>query len=167
MPGSSWNVSAACVSLVFFSGLACAAPADREAQAVRTARLRQNAAIASHDLDAVAAGWTEDVTICRALGTQVAGKAAYRQLFETDDPASADTLVYERIPADVEVSPVWNLAFETGTWTGRDHGGKGAALIRGRYSAQWVKRDGRWLIRAEVFVALAGEGPGLKFKAVP
>lgn len=36
-----------------------------------------------------------------------------------------------------------------------------------RYSAQWVKRDGKWFIRSEVYVALDGGGAGLEFKAAP
>ena len=36
----------------------------------------------------------------------------------------------------------------------------GQPLIRGRYAAQWIKRDGRWLIRAEVFVALGCANAG-------
>jgi hypothetical protein len=40
-------------------------------------------------------------------------------------------------------------------------------VIGGQYSAQWVKRGDRWLIRSEVFVALKGSGAGLQMKAVP
>jgi len=36
----------------------------------------------------------------------------------------------------------------------------GRPLVRGRYAAQWIKRDGRWLIRAEVFVALGCANAG-------
>jgi len=60
--------------------------------AIKQARLRQNAAIASHDLDAIASYWTDDVTICRGLGLQLAGKAAYRKLFADDDPLSKDVI---------------------------------------------------------------------------
>jgi hypothetical protein len=40
-------------------------------------------------------------------------------------------------------------------------------VIEGRYSAQWLKRADKWLIRSEVFVALTGTGPGLQMKAAP
>jgi hypothetical protein len=29
-------------------------------------------------------------------------------------------------------------------------------VVRGRYSAQWVKRGDHWLIRSELYVALSG-----------
>lgn len=143
------------------------AHASSEAAAIKRARLQQNAAIARHDLQAIAAYWTDEVTICRGLGVQLAGKANYLALFAEDDPKSKDLIIYERIPMDVEASSLWPLAFETGIWKGHAGGADGAVVIRGRYSAQWVRRDDRWLIRSEVFVALGGSGPGLQMKAAP
>jgi ketosteroid isomerase-like protein len=135
--------------------------------AIRHARLQQNAAIVSHNLDAIASYWTDDVTICRGLGIQLAGKAAYLKLFEEDDPAAADVIIYERHPASIDVSSVWPLAFETGVWKGHLGKGDGPVVVEGRYSAQWVKRADKWLIRSEVFVALTGSGSGLQMKAAP
>jgi ketosteroid isomerase-like protein len=143
-----------------------AARAATEPEIIKTARHAQNAAIAAFKPDEVAAFWTDDVTICRGLGVLVAGKAAYRKLFEADAP-SASAIIYQREPEAVEVSPHWPLAFETGIWRGHQGGVNGPTIISGRYSAQWVKRDGRWLIRAEVYVALDGAGEGLKAKAAP
>jgi len=145
-----------------------AAPASSAAQsAIKSARLQQNVAIAKHQLDEIASYWTDDVTICRGLGKQLAGKAAYRKLFEEDDPTSPEQIVYERIPTGIEVATLWPLAFETGNWKGHRGGAQGPVVIEGRYSAQWVNREGRWLIRAEVFVALGGSGPGVKMQAAP
>lgn len=143
-----------------------AAHAATDQEVIKAERARQNAAIAAYKLDDVVMFWTDDVTICRGLGTQLAGKAAYRKLFESDVP-SPTQIVYQRQLSAVEVSPHWPLAFETGTWSGHLGGVSGPVVISGRYSAQWVKRDGRWLIRAEVYVALDGTGAGLKFKAAP
>jgi hypothetical protein len=44
---------------------------------------------------------------------------------------------------------------------------RGSPSHRGRYAAQWVKRQGRWLIRSEVFVALTCSGIGCSYTAVP
>ncbi len=133
--------------------------------AIRAARLAQNAAIVRRDLDAIASFWTDNVTICRGLGLQVAGKAAYLELFRGDDPVNG--LVYERIPGDISVSADWPLAFETGQWVGRRGGRTGPVILSGRYSAQWVKRDGHWLIRGEVYVALEAFAEGKQLKAAP
>ena len=125
-----------------------------------------NSALAVGDIERVASFWTEDVTIRRGLGTPVSGRAAYRQLFESTGNRDS-ALVYLREPTGIEVSPRWPLAFETGTWAGHPGRADGPAVIRGRYSAQWVKRGGRWLIRSEVFVALTCAESGCASEALP
>ncbi len=149
--------------LVFALG-AFAPPGD--VSAVRAARVAQNAAIAAGDLDRVASFWTEDVTVRRALGQRVIGRQAARQGLEPPAPPALH-LIYQRLTTDVEVSPNWPLAFETGTWEGHLGTIAGLVVIGGRYSSQWVKRDGRWLIRSEVFVALTCSGVGCESAAVP
>jgi ketosteroid isomerase-like protein len=139
----------------------------RALAAVKEARLKQNAAIARHDVEEIASFWTDDVTICRGLGAQVAGKDQYRKLFEEGSPGSPDVLVYERIPTAIDVGSPWPLAFETGVWKGHRGSSTGPVVIRGRYSAQWVERSNKWLIRSEVFVALEGLGSELEMKAAP
>lgn len=142
------------------------APAVSDEQAVRAARAAQNAAMASGDIDRVAEFWTDDVEIRRGLGQLLVGKAAYRQLF-TATGSRDSAVVYQREPTNVEVSSQWSLAYESGTWAGHLGGPTGPVVIRGRYGAQWVKRDGRWLIRGEVFVALGCGGAGCAYSAVP
>jgi ketosteroid isomerase-like protein len=155
--------------LLSFSSVTMAAqPATvADKAAIKRARLQQNAAIVSHDLKAIASYWTDDVTICRGLGVQMAGKAAYLKLFADDDPGAPDVIVYERDPQSIDVSSAWPLAFETGTWKGHLANSDGPVVVAGRYSAQWVKRGDKWLIRSEVFVALTGSGSGLQMKAAP
>ena len=145
---------------------ATAAPVRAQGAAlIRAARVAQNAAMAAGDVERAASWWTDDVAIRRGLGAPVNGIAAYKAILERA-PVSDTALVYDRKTTGVTVSDHWPLAFETGTWVAR-RGGKGAALISGQYSAQWVKRDGKWLIRAEVFVALTCAATGCASAAVP
>ncbi|WP_373058471.1 DUF4440 domain-containing protein [Gemmatimonas sp.] len=159
-----------CMSVI---GVGDLAAQTADALAVRVARGAQNEAIAAGDLDVVMSFWTDDITVRRALGSPVSGRAAARAAFEPPSgaaPAAASTaprVVYRRTPTDVEVSTQWPLAFESGVWEGREGTGNGPVIIGGRFSAQWVKRDGRWLIRAEVFVALTCAGAGCSLVAVP
>ena len=134
--------------------------------AIRDARIAQNRAIVEGDLDRVASFWTEDVTVRRGLGAPVSGRAASRQAFEPTGPAGS-RLIYQRRTRGIEVSSHWPLAFETGTWEGHLGTVSGPTVIGGRYSAQWVKRGGRWLIRSEVFVALSCAGVGCQSAAEP
>lgn len=121
------------------------ATAEREIRAARTA---QNAAIAARNADSVASFWIDDVTVTAGLGYVVRGRVAYKAAFGQDAP-----MTYSRITERVEVSGTWPLAWEEGKWSGTA-GEQTAPLLGGRYSAQWVKQNGRWLIRSEVFVAL-------------
>jgi ketosteroid isomerase-like protein len=130
---------------------AAVASAAEEA-AVRAARAEQNRDIARRDLDSIARFWTEDVIVTSGLGRVLNGRSSYREAFHIDS-----NTVYERTPDEVQVSDQWQLAFETGHWTGRRRANS-ASTISGRYTARWVKRDGRWLIHAEVFVALTCTG---------
>jgi ketosteroid isomerase-like protein len=146
--------------------LAVLAVPPGDAAAIRAARIAQNGAIAAGDLDRAASFWTEDVTVRRALGQPLSGREAARHALEPPAPPSA-TLIYQRLTKQVEVSPKWPLAFETGTWEGHQGTSAGPVIIGGRYSAQWVKRGERWLIRSEVFVALTCRGAGCESAAVP
>ena len=150
--------------VVLAASLTAATPADP--QAIRDARTAQNRAIASADLDRAATFWTEDVTVRRALGQPLSGREAARKALEPP-PAPAAHLIYQRVTKDVEVSPRWPLAFETGAWEGHLGTLAGPVVIAGRYSAQWVKRGEQWLIRSEVFVALTCGGVGCEAAAVP
>ncbi|MBS1186524.1 MAG: nuclear transport factor 2 family protein [Burkholderiaceae bacterium] len=122
-----------------------------DANQIRAARAAQTAAIASGDFEAVPAFWTKDITVRRALGQAVNGMEQALAALKPDGDAS---LVYQREAVSVEVSSHWPLAFEQGRWSGHPGNAQTAPVIGGRYAAQWVKQDGRWLIRSEIFVAL-------------
>ena len=139
-------------------------PADRAL--IREARIEQNRAMAAGDVDRAASFWTDDVSLRRGLGQLVNGTSEYRRLLAPAGNRDS-SLVYQREPTGIDVSREWPLAFETGTWAGRLGAPGGPAVIGGRYSAQWVKRAGRWLIRSEVFVAITCSGVGCRYASVP
>ena len=140
--------------------------ASAAALAIRQARAAQNRAIGSGNVDSAAAFWTEDISLRRGLGQAVNGRDEYGALIRAGR-ASDSSIVYQREPSDVETSLVWPLAFETGEWAGHLGTMSGPIVIGGRYSAQWVQRGGKWLIRSEVFVALTCAGAGCRFAAAP
>jgi ketosteroid isomerase-like protein len=135
--------------------------------AIRSARAAQTAALALGDLDAVARHWTPDVTIRRALGHAIGNAEEARQVLQPVATAGqASPLLYQRHTLAVQVSPHWPLAWEDGRWSGHAGAASSPAVMSGRYAAQWVRRDGRWLIRSEVFVALDCQGPGCQAQAL-
>ena len=139
---------------------------DAAAAEIRTARAAQTRAMADRDFDAAASVWTEDVTMRRALGQAIAGRSEYLDML-TSTSSGPDSIIYQRTAVTVDVSDRWPLAYEEGRWSGHLGHADGQPVIAGRYAAQWVKRDGRWLIRSEVFVALICEGPGCGYEALP
>ena len=134
--------------------------------AIRTARSVQTQALAANDLDTVVAYWSPDITIRRALGQPVTGADAARKLLEPTG-STATPVIYQREALSVEVSGNWPMAYEEGRWSGHPGNAAAPAIIGGRYSAQWVKRNGQWLIRSEVFVALTCAGVGCKYPSAP
>lgn len=140
--------------------------ASPDESAIRAARIAQTKALADNDLDRVASFWTSDVSIRRALGQPLSGIEAARKVLEPTG-SGAPTVIYQRESTDIEVSPNWPLAYEQGRWSGRLGSVSAPVIIAGRYSAQWVKRNGQWLIRSEVFVALTCADAGCKYPAAP
>ena len=140
-----------------------------EAIAIRSSRSAQNRAMAAGDTAAAATYWTDDVEIRRGLGLLVVGRSAYQQILLPDSAAvrNGTALWYERNPVSVDVSAQWPLAYEAGEWAAHQGTAAGPVVIRGRYSAQWVKRGSRWLIRGEVYVALSCAGIGCDLSAAP
>jgi ketosteroid isomerase-like protein len=118
---------------------------------IRAAREDSNAAIARHDLDAIAGVWMDDVHVLSSTSAQTAGKDANRERMAAQFKNRPDT-VYVRTPVTIEVYAAWNVASERGEWTGKWTELDGVLEIRGTYQAQWRKVDGRWLIQGELFV---------------
>jgi ketosteroid isomerase-like protein len=137
-----------------------------EEAAIRTARVVQTKAIADNDLDTVVRYWSPDITIRRAMGQPITGAVEARKVLEPTGSA-APAIVYQREAIAIQVSSNWPLAYEEGRWSGHMGNAANAPIIGGRYSAQWVKRDGKWLIRSEVFVALTCADNGCKFPSAP
>ncbi len=133
---------------------------------IRTARATQTKAMADRDFDVAALIWTEDVTMRRALGQAVMGRSEYQEMLLSAS-SGQNPVIYQRVAVTVDVSDHWPLAYEEGRLSGHIGGADGQPAIAGRYAAQWIKRDGRWLIRSEVFVALTCEGAGCLYEAVP
>lgn len=165
---TSSRIGTACLALLTFSAFAQSSNTASDEARIKESRRLQTQALARNDLDTVVKYWDPAITIRRALGHPVDGAQAARKLLEpppNQNPASA--IVFQREATSVTVSENWPLAYEEGKWSGHVGTADSKPIFAGKYAAQWVKRDGVWLIRSEVFVAIDCADAGCKAAALP
>ncbi|KPQ16959.1 MAG: protein of unknown function containing DUF4440 domain [Algoriphagus marincola HL-49] len=113
-------------------------------------REASNTALRAFDEALNATFLTDDVLITTGAGTLISGK---KELLEYIQEASGPRMYWVRTPDEVIVNPETQLAWETGTWKGFVEGSE-EAEVGGKYSAQWTKKSGTWLIQSQLFVTL-------------
>jgi ketosteroid isomerase-like protein len=134
-------------------------PAPSDLEQIRTARARSNAAIAAHDLAAIASVWMDNVHVVSSTSAQTSGRESNRQRMAQQFASRPDT-IYVRRPTTIDVFPAWAVASERGEWTGRWTEPDGRFEIAGTYLVQWRRVDGQWLIQAELYVPTRCSGSG-------
>ena len=128
-----------------------------DADLIRAARGRFNRAIAEHDTTALGAEWAADIQVISSRGATATGAAAYRALL-IGDFGKKSGVVYVRTPDLIRILAPWDQASEEGRWVGTWKDGGRPIEVRGRYLAQWRKREGRWRLASEYFVPEACRG---------
>lgn len=162
------QIGTACLALLAGSAFAQSSTTASDEAKIKESRRLQTQALAKNDLDTVVKYWDPAITIRRALGHPVDGAQAARKLLEPPpNQNAATTIVYQREATSVSVSSNWPLAYEEGRWSGHVGSADAKPILAGKYAAQWVKRDGVWLIRSEVFVAIDCADAGCKAAALP
>jgi len=115
---------------------------------IKSCRAASNDAIARHDVDGIAKYWLDDFVQIIGRGIYQTGKdsiaASWKTLFKSNPQVA-----YVRNPGEIEVSDNDTLAWESGKWIGIHSYSKG-----GNYAAMWIKRNGIWMLKAELFVSL-------------
>ena len=115
---------------------------------IKSNRAASNDAITRHDVDGIAKFWLDDFVQIIGRGTYQTGKdsivASWKALFNSNSQ-----VVYIRNPKEITLSDNDTLAWEQGEWIGVHSYSKG-----GNYAAMWIKRNGGWMLKAELFVSL-------------
>src|SRR6185436_14535273 len=149
------RLAATCAAMTLTAAVSAQAPGDE--QQIRAARARSNQAIAAHDVAAIAREWTEDLHVVTSTGVETAGREQNQKRM-AEQFARRPDIAWVRSPTTIDVYSAWAVASERGEWTGRWTEPDGALEIGGTYLAQWRKVDGRWRIRAELFVPTRCKG---------
>lgn len=123
---------------------------DREIAEIRAQRIASNEALRNFDEDLNATFSTDDALITTGAGTLLAGKKALQDYIKND---SGPKMYWVRTPNEILVNPETQLAWETGTWEGF-YEDSTSPVVGGKYSAQWTKKTGTWLIHSQLFVTL-------------
>ena len=128
-----------------------------DAEAIRTARMQSNDAIARHDIDAVQSFLDDDYVISISTGAIERSREEHGLSFAKHFEEFPDVR-YIRTPSEIKVSQAYPLAIERGTWVGTRTTANGPLEAGGDYTAAWRKTDGVWRIYSELFVGLYCKG---------
>ena len=134
---------------------------DSDEKEIRMVRSESNRAIAAHDTTSLAKTMTVDYHVVTSRNAESSGRLAMLQRFASDAP----DVIYVRTTEAVSIYPEWKMASENGTWIGRWTKDGEKIELGGTYFAKWHKVDGKWRIRAEVFVPLRCSGTSFCEKA--
>jgi len=121
--------------------------------AIRQQREVSNQGIAERVSEAFLGTLMPDYHVVTSANLQLAGHAAQRQMIEQVFSKYPDAS-YVRTPVKIEVNPAIGAAAETGTWVGTWTSAGRQVEMHGSYFAKWRKIEQRWLLQAEIFVAL-------------
>jgi len=121
-----------------------------EVKLIKAKREASNAALKAFDEDLNSTFMTDDVLITTGAGILLSGKA---ELMAYVKNVSGRRMYWVRIPDEILVNSLSQLAWEKGTWQGF-YEDSTASTVGGNYAAQWTKISGVWLIKSQLFVTL-------------
>lgn len=113
-------------------------------------REASNQALQNFDEELNSTFLTDDVLITTGAGTLISGK---KELMKYIQESSGPRMYWIRTLNEVIVNSKTNLAWETGNWKGYYENSE-ESVVGGKYSAQWTKASGTWLIQSQLFVTL-------------
>lgn len=123
---------------------------QEEIAQILSQREASNQALRAFDEDVNATFSTDDAFITTGAGTLLAGKEALSTYLKSQ---KGPKMYCIRTPDEVLVNSKTQHAWETGTWKGY-YENSDRPVVSGKYSAQWTKSSGTWLIKSQLFVTL-------------
>lgn len=139
--------------LITTSSLMAQRTSKSDKQTIQETRKLSNRALKAHRLADFLSYFTQDLSITSGNGSVVLGKDSLEnylsRVFEEDKD-----LYFVRTAQRVSVSSTGDRAWEEGKWVGLRPDTLGWQNIGGQYAAMWVKEEGVWKIKSELFVTL-------------
>lgn len=116
-------------------------------------RKLSNAAIKAHQIKGVTKHLTEDVAIIAASGQLVHGRDALASYLEVLFEQNED-IYFVRTTNQITLNANKDMAWEQGRWSGHRPATKDWKVIKGNYTAVWIKEDKVWKMRSQQFMQL-------------
>lgn len=126
------------------------AHAQNDRDEILKLRNESNAVLKNYDLNSYLSFLTEDVHYTISTGTLINGKDNLREYLTQRTGAK---MYWLRTPTEVDVNTQQGLAWETGTWKGFTELQE-KSVTGGKYSTLWIKINGSWKIKSQLFVKL-------------
>jgi len=130
---------------------------DPEEEVIKSIRQFSNEAIAKRDTAGIASTLTPDFHVITSRNAEVSGNHNMARKFAEEFKLRPD-VSYVRTPMQVRIFQPWNSASERGSWVGKWKDADGTIEVSGIYYAKWVRVNGKWFIRAEIFTPRKCEG---------
>ncbi len=141
--------------LVFVTSVAAIAQDVKEVnkEEILKVRAASNLAIKNHQIDVAVSYLTEDSNIAASNGAIFSGRNAFKEALTNIFELNPD-LYFVRNADEVLINTANTVAWEKGVWLAERPQTVGWKNYGGNYSAYWVKEDGVWKIKSELFVRL-------------
>ncbi len=152
-----WNFIVSTHAFLFSLFIIPAEAQSSDNQQIRELRKQYNEAIAKHDSTAITKFLTNDFHVISSRNAEIRGSDANQKFLAQEFKMKKD-VVYVRTSKTIEIFEDWNMASETGTWTGQWQEPDGQVKLFGTYYAKWHKVSGVWKIRAKIFTPLGCSG---------
>lgn len=128
-------------------------------ESIRSQREAFNAAIKSMTIEAIGRILSDDVLLITGTDSDVyKGREAQLDIWRTDKDRP-DRAIYKRTTACVQVSPLFPIAMEYGSWRGQQLNDP-ANFATGSYTAKWRLSGDMWQLEIETYMT---EGCGGSF----
>ena len=127
------------------------AQAQNDKDEILRLRKANNEAIKNFDEDLSFSFLTDDTQSTISNGTLIQGKENLKEYLRK---LPGPKMYWVRTPNEIDVNAELGLAWEAGIWKGYTVESGHKSVTSGKYSAMWIKVNGRWKIKSQLFVKL-------------
>jgi len=146
----TFRITSLLLFLIFLISCTKVREADPEEEVIKSVREFSNQSIANRDTTGIVSTLTPDFHAITSRNAEVTGSHSMAKKFAEEFQLRPD-VSYVRTPLQVRIFQPWNSASERGKWVGTWKDVDGTIEVSGIYYAKWVRINGKWLIRAEIF----------------